>query len=194
MGAGRADIQALMRMFRRDRRAEEAARQLYAEIVEQARRPQFYLACGVPDTLDGRFEMVGLHLFLMLRRLRRARAENPAAEPLAQALFDVTFANMDESLREMGVGDLAVGGRVKRMAAAVYGRIAAYERGLDAPDGVALGEALRRNLYGTVQPDDMALAAMADYLRREDAGLMGQSADGLLAGRVTFGPPPVREG
>lgn len=180
-------------MFRRDRRAEEAARQLYAEIVEQARRPQFYLACNVPDTLDGRFEMIGLHLFLVLRRLRRARAEDAAAERLAQALFDVMFANMDESLREMGVGDLAVGGKIKRMAAAFYGRVAAYDQGLDAPGNVGLADALRRNLYGTVQPDDMAVAAMADYVRREDAGLSGQRMGALLAGRVRFGPPPVRE-
>lgn len=89
------------------------AEELYAAIVERSRDPRFYAAHGVPDSLDGRFEMVALHAYLVLRRLR---AGGPAAEQAAQALVDVLFADMDANLREMSAGDLGVGKRVKRMA------------------------------------------------------------------------------
>lgn len=180
----------LVRMFRRDRRIGEAAWRLYAAAVAQGRRPEFFLSCGVPDSLDGRFETLSLHVFLLLRRLKREG--RPEAERLAQALFDAMFANMDESLREMGVGDLSVGPKVKRMAQALYGRMAAYEAGLTADEG-ALAAALRRNLYGTAEPDAAAVAAVAAYLRREDRNLAGLGAVDLMAGRVAFGPPPVSE-
>ena len=179
-------------MFRRDRPIDAAARMLFLRIVEQARLPTFYRQGGVPDTLDGRFEMVSLHLFLVLRRLRLEETRRQDAEALAQRLFDTAFANMDENLREMGVGDLSVGAKVKRMAQAFYGRVAAYDQGL-AADGPTLADALRRNLYGTVTPAPAAVAALADYLRREGDALAGQGFDGLAAGRLAFGPAPEPE-
>jgi cytochrome b pre-mRNA-processing protein 3 len=168
------------------KRREEAARGLYAGIVAQARRPDFYSACGVPDTLDGRFELVALHAFLVLHRLKRDRG---ASAELAQSLFDVLFLDMDVSLRELGVGDLGVGRRVKAMAQGFYGRIAAYQAGLDQGEET-LVEALRRNLYGTVEPAEGDLRAMAGYLRREAGGLAAQDLHDLAAGRVVFGAPP----
>ncbi len=166
---------------------EEPARALYSQIVAQARRAEFYTACGVPDTLDGRFEMVVLHTFLVLHQLKRLDAED-----LAQALFDTMFMDMDENLREIGVGDLSVGKRVKQMVSAFYGRVAAYESGLDAKEGV-LEAALERNLYGTVEAKVAALAAMAAYLRREATALTEQDTRTIAAGLVSFGPPPVIE-
>lgn len=166
---------------------ERSARLLYARIVQQARRTEFYTAHDVPDTLDGRFEMIALHTFLVLHRLKRM-----GAEPLAQALFDVLFLDMDENLREMGVGDLSVGKRVKQMIRAFYGRIAAYEAGLEAAPG-ALEAALERNLYGTVRPSPEALAGMAAYLRREAAALAGQDGTMLSNGILSFGVPSGAE-
>ncbi|MGB1548449.1 MAG: ubiquinol-cytochrome C chaperone family protein, partial [Alphaproteobacteria bacterium] len=99
---------------------KQSARTLYTQIVAQARRKEFYTAGGVPDTLDGRFEMLALHAFLVLYRLKRLDADE-----LAQALFDMMFADMDENLREIGVGDLSVDKRVKRMVSAFYGRVVA---------------------------------------------------------------------
>lgn len=168
---------------------KDAARGLYAGIVTQARRPAFYGACGVPDTLDGRFELIALHAFLVLHRLKRDREES--AE-LAQDLFDVLLLDMDVSLRELGVGDLGVGRRVKAMAQGFYGRIAAYEAGLER-GGETLVAALRRNLYGTVGPDGTELRAMAGYLLREAAGLAAQDLDDLMSGQVVFGAPPAVE-
>lgn len=166
--------------------ADGPARALYAQIVAQARQPEFYDRCGVPDTLDGRFEMLALHVFLVLRRLKGER--RPAAS-LAQELLDTMFADMDENLREMGVGDLSVGKRVKQMARAFYGRIAAYEDGLDGAAGV-LEAALARNLFGTVEATSPALAALGAYLRREADALMAQPAKAICAGGLSFGPPP----
>ncbi len=166
---------------------EGPARTLYSQIVAQARQAEFYAACGVPDTLDGRFEMVVLHTFLVLHQLKRLDEES-----LGQALFDTMFMDMDENLREIGVGDLSVGKRVKQMVSAFYGRVAAYEAGLDAKEGV-LEAALERNLYGTVGAKAVELAAMAAYLRREATTLAEQDAQAIAAGLVSFGPPPVIE-
>src|SRR3546814_3001190 len=114
--------------------------------------------------------MVALHVFLLLRRLVAEAARKQDAQKLAQGIFDTMFLDMDENLREIGVGDLSVGKKVKQMAQAMYGRIAAYEDGL-AGDDAQLAEAVRRNLYGTVSAEPVAAAAGAHYLRREDAAI-----------------------
>jgi len=154
-------------------------------VVAHARNPAFFSGCGVPDTVDGRFELICLHAFLYLRRLKR---ERPRGEATAQRFVDLMFADMDRSLREMGTGDLSVGKQVKLMAQAFYGRINAYEQGLRGSDSV-LADVLGRNLYGTVSAAAPRLAAMSAYLRREAARLDDRPADELLAGRVDFGAP-----
>jgi cytochrome b pre-mRNA-processing protein 3 len=174
-----------MRRWLRPDPARRGAEELYAAAVAQARRPEFYGRLGVPDTLDGRFELVALHLFLILRRLKA----QPGSEPVGQALVDRFVEDMDESLRELGAGDLGVGRKVKAMGQALYGRIAAYEAGLEGPAGT-LEAALRRNLFGTVQapePDAGVLEALAAYIRRESA------AAGTATG-WRFGPPPEGAG
>ncbi|MBL8673234.1 MAG: ubiquinol-cytochrome C chaperone family protein [Alphaproteobacteria bacterium] len=194
--------------------AQEGARQrsgaqaLHAAIVAAARRPALFVALGVPDSLDGRFEAVALHAWLALRRLRAA-PDDPARRAeraLAQDLVDVLIRDFDRSLREMGAGDLGVGRRVKDMAKAMNGRIAAYDAGLDAPGGAAtagpagaagaaedaLQAALRRNLYGTVAaPDPGQVAAVAAYLREAAAALSGSPLADLAAGRLPLPPLPV---
>jgi cytochrome b pre-mRNA-processing protein 3 len=168
-------------LFRRPKPAEAVIRQLYTEIVAQARQPAFYATGGVPDSLDGRFEMIALHCYLVLRRLRNA---GPAAEDLAQGLVDTLFADMDASLREMGAGDLGIPKRIKSMAKGFFGRVAAYDVGLAGGD---LGEALRRNLFGTASPRSDQVEAAAGYLRQASAALGSQPLDEILAGRAHFG-------
>ena len=167
-------------------RHAEAGHGLYRALVAQARRTDFYLACGVPDTVDGRFDMIALHAALLLRRLKR---DGETTAQLSQAVFDAMFADMDQNLREMGVGDLVVGKRVKDMVKMFYGRLSAYEAGLAEDNGV-LAHALRRNLFRKGEPRPRDVAAMAGYLRREAASLDGQPAGQLLAGEVSFGLPP----
>jgi cytochrome b pre-mRNA-processing protein 3 len=177
-----------MRFFRffKDSPVDEAARDLYVTIVRQGRQPGFYTACGVPDSPDGRFDMIALHAYLVLRRLKREQGKTAA---LAQALFDLMFADMDHNLREMGVGDLSVGRRVKALAQAFYGRVAAYDEGLDGDDAT-LKAALRRNIYRHTQPSEAQVSMVADYLRRADRDLATQDVSRLTAGQISFGPAP----
>lgn len=175
-----------MALFRRNA-LREAAAGAYKAVVEQARRPVFFTDFGVPDTIDGRFELICLHAFLYLHRLK---TEGDPGASLGQFFFDLMFADFDRSLRELGTGDLSVGREVKQMAQAFYGRIHAYEQGLDGAGEADLRAALRRNLYGTAAaPENAHLAAMAAYLRDEAAELARQDAAALLSGAVSFGMP-----
>jgi cytochrome b pre-mRNA-processing protein 3 len=164
-----------------------AAELAYRRIVEQAREPGFFLHGGVPDTIDGRFELICLHAFLYLHRLKD---ETPRSARYGRRFVAAMFADFDRSLREIGTGDLSVGREVKRMAEAFHGRFAAYQEGLTADDSVLLA-ALARNLFGTAAPDPAQLAAMAEYVRGQAAALSRQEAGALLAGQVAFGAPPV---
>ncbi|WP_298725189.1 ubiquinol-cytochrome C chaperone family protein [uncultured Ferrovibrio sp.] len=159
---------------------------LYNRIVAQARQPVFYSHLSVPDSLDGRFDMIVLHAILVMRRLGQIGEEG---RKLSQALFDLLFADMDSSLREIGVGDLSVGKKVKAMGQAFYGRADAYEAALKAGTEEALTAALGRNLYGTQQPTPPAVSAMAAYMRQADAALAAQPPQELLAGNPTFPVP-----
>jgi len=174
-------------LFHRNSQRDVAAR-LYGALVERSRSPVFFTACGVPDTFDGRFEMVALHAFLLLHRLKREKG--PAAD-LAQAVFDTMFQDFDRVLREIGVGDLGVGRQVKRMAQGVYGRIVSYERGLASE--TELSAALRRNLYGTTNPEEAQLVRVAAYLRASAAVLAALPDESLLAGQVAFAALPQVE-
>lgn len=170
------------KFFSKAARRRESADRLYAALVALARDPRFYTDLGVPDTVDGRFEMLSLFVYMALRRLRR---EGETSAAFSQDLFDTMFADMDQSLRELGAGDLGVAPRIKRMAEGFYGRIAAYDRALDEAGG-ALGEALRRNLYGTVTPDRATLARMAGVIRNLDSAFAA-----LPVGALRDGAPGI---
>jgi cytochrome b pre-mRNA-processing protein 3 len=128
--------------------------------------------------------MIALHMFLVLNRLK---AERDATEEFAQALFDAMFADLDRGLREMGASDMGVGQRVKEMATGFYGRIAAYEKGL-ADGDQTLSEALKRNLYGTVQPTPQTIAAMMRYMRAQAQSLASQPVEAFFKDDITFCP------
>src|SRR3954467_6755518 len=118
---------------------------IYGMIVAQAREPLFYRAMGVPDTVNGRFDMVLLHLWMVLRRFR----PGDGGAELSQALFDRFCADMDANLREMGVGDLTVPKRMQKFGEAFYGRAAAYDAALSAEQPQeALAAAIARNILG----------------------------------------------
>jgi cytochrome b pre-mRNA-processing protein 3 len=156
----------------------------YRRVVEQSRQRVFFTDYQVPDTLDGRFELICLHAFLYLHRLKSERAQT---RRFCQELFDTMFADMDRSLREMGRSDLGVGREVKRMARGFYGRICAYEEGLAGADSL-LAAALARNLFGTLAGAP-PLAAASAYVRRAAAALAAQPTAELLAGRIVFPRP-----
>ena len=173
-------------VFRRKPHAA-SAEELYRAIVVQARQPAFYNVCGVADTPDGRWDLINAHAALVLRRLRGQPAET---RDLGQAVFDLMFADMDQNLREMGVGDLAVGKRIKAMAKGFYGRLAAYDEALSNADEASLEAALRRNLYRKTEPQAAQVTMIATYLRREAERLDALPLSEMQAGRISFGAPP----
>lgn len=171
-------------LFRRDPEAL-AAQGLYLAIVERGRSARLFDAFDVPDTLDGRFEVMTLHVFLVLHRLKG----EPEASALAQALFDTYFADLDQSLRQMGAGDTGIAKRIKRMAEGFYGRVRAYERALDGAEP-ELEVALGRNLYGTAEPSEAVLAAAGAYVREASEILAALDLADLREGRLAFPPLP----
>ncbi len=153
---------------------------LYGAIVAAARQPRFYAEWGVPDSVDGRFDMIVLHMFLVLDRLG---GEGSATEGFRQSLTDGFFLDMDRSLREMGVGDLGVSKKVRRMAESYYGRLAAYVSAM-AGDQPMLAAALARNVFAGV--DNAGAGLLADWTRTAKSGLAGQDKDAIMAGMVRF--------
>jgi cytochrome b pre-mRNA-processing protein 3 len=145
---------------------------LYGGIVAQARLPVFYAGFGVPDTVDGRFDLVVLHLVLVLGRLRLAAGQQSSdrlAQELGQGLFDTFCRDMDNNLREMGVGDLSVPKQMKRLGEAFYGRQQAYDAALGNDDEAALTAAIARNVFsGATGPQAQRLAG---YMRASAAKL-----------------------
>ena len=175
-----------LRRFLRDEQLDSTAVLLYDRFAGQARQPAFYLSFGVPDTVDGRFEMVALHAYLVFRRLN---GQGPEIHRLTQATYDIMFKQMDLALRELGAADLGVGKRIMHMTEALNGRIQAYDRAVAENDDQGLQEALKRNLYGTVEVSDQSLAAMADYVRAALDLLARQETAALAAGDVQFPAP-----
>lgn len=147
------------RLFGRDSEAGAIALALYGAIVAQARNPALYTDFEVADTVTGRFEMVTLHVILVLDRLERL---GETARPLGQRIFDLYVKDMDNSLRELGIGDLGVPKRMKKMAQAFFGRHDAYRQALAAGDPVRLAETIARNVYPDGNP--AAAKALAAYV------------------------------
>jgi len=154
---------------------------IYGMIVAQARRPEFYLHCSVPDTVNGRFDMVVVHLWMLLNRLRAVGGVGEA-----QQLFDRFCSDMDANLREMGVGDLTVPKRMKKFGEAFYGRSGAYDAAIIAGEG-ELRAALARNVLSSDNAD--AAGPLAKYVARAVAQLADVDAATLISGAWQFPNP-----
>jgi cytochrome b pre-mRNA-processing protein 3 len=170
-------------LFRRSARPGTISA-LYGVIVAQARLPGFYRDCGVPDTVDGRFELIVLHLALLLERI----GEEPALRGLGQGIFDRFCQDMDDNLREIGISDLAVPKHMQRVGEAFYGRAQAYQAAIEADDDNALATALERNIYGGADsPHGRRLAArLAAYVREAVGHLKALDQAALAAGTLRF--------
>lgn len=172
----------IYRLFRHRSRTSIIA-SLYGTIVAQARAPVFYRDYRVPDTVNGRFEMISLHCVLVLERLEQG--PDPRRR-LGQAVFDRFCEDMDDSVREMGVGDLAVPRAMRRIGEAFYGRQAAYRLALAAPGGEPLAAVLERNVFAGVSTPD-GVRRLAAYVR-EAARRLGEQ-DGFELGELAFPHP-----
>jgi cytochrome b pre-mRNA-processing protein 3 len=176
-------------MLRRSRHPEPAvpaARRLYDVLVTRAREPIFYTEFAVLDTIDGRFDLLTLHAFLVLDALK---SQGDAGAKLGTELASVIFAGFDEALRDLGVGDMGISRRMKALASAFYGRLEAYRV---ADSGPALALVLLRNLYRGEMARTREATALAHYILSARGHLMGQGAP-LLQGDVDFGAMPKCE-
>ena len=171
-------------LFRRADRRRRTIRTLHQRIGEAARRPGLYTALGVPDTVEGRFEALSLHVILVLRRLGPLP---PPAADVAQDLVDSVFMQLDASLRELGIGDMGVPKRIKKLGASFYARAGAYGAALDAGDRTALASALARNVLDGA--DAEAAGPLASYVEAAAAALAAQDLDGLLEQGPRFPEP-----
>ena len=173
-------------LFRREPRGPDTISTLYGMIVAQARLPCFYRDYAVADTVNGRFDLIVLHLAMVLDRLAR----EPALQTLGQGIFDRFCQDMDHNLREMGVGDLKVPKQMRRLGEAYYGRAQAYRAAWAAKDDGALVKALERNIYGDGSPAGSAAAhRLAAYMREALRDLGAQPSASLAGGALHFPEP-----
>jgi cytochrome b pre-mRNA-processing protein 3 len=175
----------IFHLFRRTPRSLSIA-PLYGTIVAQARSAAFYQTYGVPDTVNGRFEMVVLHTVLLLRRLA---AEPEPVRQLGQGVFDHFCRDMDANLREMGVGDLAVPRKMRSIGEAFYGRQQVYDAALAAPAPAELAVALSRNVYGMAERLHPGVARLTAYVRAAVRRLSAQDGETLRRGVLAFPNP-----
>ncbi len=160
-----------------------AAERAYASLLLRVRAPGFYKIFGVPDTFDGRFELLLFHIFIVVNRLAN---EGQAGMDFNQALFDRTFADMDQTLREMGIGDMGIPKHMRRMMKAFNGRMHAYDEALKQGDG-ALAIALRRNLYGTLEDSDVPdIQNIMRYMKVAMMQIAKEPAAKLMAGEIVL--------
>ena len=158
---------------------EKREKRLYEAIVAAARHPRFYENMGVADTIDGRFEMIVLHLFLVLNRLK-----GEGVEDLRQNLTDEFFNDMDRSLREIGVSDVAVGKKVRKIAESYFGRVTAYDRALSSGPKI-LEEAISRNVYPDGASEE-SIKALTAYFNDAIKLLGTVSLEQILLGELRF--------
>ncbi|NKB45999.1 MAG: hypothetical protein GKS03_17190 [Alphaproteobacteria bacterium] len=179
----------LINSIREARRNADVSNSLYLGAVGQARSPVFFASFGVPDTVDGRFDLIIIHIMLLVRRLRQ---NGKAAADVSQSLLNLMFADMDRNLREMGVGDLSVGRQVKKMAKAFYGRAETWETAIDEGTD-KVGSALAETVYRSVDVPAEAISSLASYVMAADSHLAGQTIEGLVQGDVDFPAPEYQK-
>lgn len=163
----------------KERPAAAAGKALYARVVEQARTPAFYAELGVPDTVMGRFELYTLHAILLVLRLK---GRGPAAAEAVQALFDAYLAGLDIALREIGVGDLSMGKKMKKLGRAFYGRTGSWERALSGAEDI--DALVARTLHEGIEGADPS--PLSRYARSAAAALAEQSDTAFLEGNVAW--------
>ena len=153
----------------------DVAEEAYRAIVAQSRRERFYAEWGVPDTVTGRFDMISLHLLLALRRLK----SEDSGRKLAQDIVDIFFADMDGSLRELGVTDLGVPNKIKKMGNVFYGLVGAMDEALATGMPANVAAVLRRNIQNV---PESGIDQLAGYLLDESRRLAALPTGSLFAG------------
>ncbi len=162
------------RLFSRNK-TKPNGQKLYEQALAAARRVEFYQSGGVPDTVDGRFDLLVIHVWLLIRRCNALQAQ-----ALGQEVFDAMFDDMDNALRELGTSDTAVGKRIKDMAKVFYGRVKMYHDTLEGNDLTSLEQALARNVFEAAEHPEVHSAPLAAYVQKAEQALGTQDVEALL--------------
>jgi cytochrome b pre-mRNA-processing protein 3 len=176
----------MLNWLRKRNEVKRSAASLYEAIVAQSRLPHFYTESGVPDTVEGRFEVIVLHIFLVLDRLKN---EVAAIEPLIYQIGEAFIDELDGAMREMGVGDTSVPKKMRLAASGFLGRLEAYHKALHQDGQEALLAALIRNVYGGDPASAARASKLATYVTSSAASLRQQALADLRQGRVSFLAP-----
>lgn len=177
----------MLGLFTRKKPYREDAIRVFSVLQQQSRNPCFYEALRVPDTTEGRFDLLTLHIFMIIERMK----SESIGKAFSQALFDVTFESIDQGYREIGVGDMGVPKRMKKLMLAFNGRLHAYSEAYEKRDKSAFMEAIDRNIYDTVQIEysqDIS-GRMTDYAFSCLEYLQSLDVQSIMIGNITFNNP-----
>jgi len=163
-----------------------AGQNLYEAATRQARQPAFYADLAAPDTVEGRFELYTLHVVLLVHRLK---GQGDEAAKVSQALFDAYLQALDDALREMGVGDLSVAKKMRKLGEAFYGRATAYQTELAAPGMPGLAALIERTVYADAE--GAPVDRLVDYVQRSAAALEAMSVDEVVAAKFNWPEIPA---
>ena len=178
----------MLRWLSEQRKQKRIARALYGSSVAAARREVFYRELRVPDTIGGRFELLVVHLFLVLDGLK---ADGPGGQELARQVTEEMFEALDDAMREMGIGDLTVPKKMHKAAGAFYGRLEAYAAAVAKDDPKPLEEALQRNVFAGEPAGESELRALAAYVRHAREALRAPGTLDAATGSIIF--PDIEE-
>jgi cytochrome b pre-mRNA-processing protein 3 len=169
----------------KNRKLNDCAHGLFSAVINQSREKVFYEKYLVEDSLDGRFDLMSLHMALVLDKLdKNAQIKN--IPKLKRILQEIMFDNLDLTLREIGVGDLGVGKKIKVMAEAFYGRMMVYQNLLNKQDIEGMSNALKRNLYREKDIEKNVIGAMASYIFMQHENTHSQAIEKILCGEIVF--------
>lgn len=172
----------------RDKKLNNVAHTLFSKVIEQSRIPFFYTNYDVEDTLDGRFDLMALHMSLLIYKLDQSE-DVPKVPELKRMLQEAMFDNLDLTMREVGVGDLGVGKKVKVMAEAFYGRIKVYQEIIDKDSRQAMQEAIKRNLYRDREVDNEVVKKIVEYYFQQWDNVNQQRLSDVMKGELKFIEP-----
>ncbi|MBT5187724.1 MAG: hypothetical protein HOH19_12460 [Kordiimonadaceae bacterium] len=170
------------------KRLNNAAHRLFCDVIEQSRFTTFYQNFDVEDTLDGRFDIMAIHMSIILYKLDQHK-EFEDAKVVKRIIQEIMFDNLDLSLREIGVGDLGVGKKIKVMAEAFYGRMKVYQALFENKSYDKMAETLKRNLYRGAEIENKILSGMTKYVYYQCDKIINQPIEQILKGNITFLSP-----
>jgi cytochrome b pre-mRNA-processing protein 3 len=173
----------MFRWFAERTARREAAEKIYDSIVAQSRNPVFYVRCGVPDTLSGRFDMLVIHMFIVMQNLKMGGTEG---ELLGREIVEAFVKEMDSMVRDLGVADLQVPNEVRKIASLFYGQLVVYTEAVNKKNRAALSDAVWRSFQSGDETANVAATEIADYIFGAIKNIREMPLNLLLQGHLNF--------